>query len=206
VLLSQQQPREFFAEGIHQLAHQWDACLIALGNYFYRSLLLCPEQSPNGFHLNKPHTYVTFAFTHPLCTSQEDKKSEKVCASGVHVFSKCNFYKFIFLYEPDVHLLQIQIHFIMFFIFACAELFVWMSTKIWNLGQHTNLLLTKLVGSCGILYFSLYFFNRSVWRNLIPVETLMGGSFSAGHLILVNNSYKMTGCLNGHKFHIFIGF
>jgi phage terminase large subunit-like protein len=30
----QQQPREFFVEGIHRLVHQWDACLITHGDYF----------------------------------------------------------------------------------------------------------------------------------------------------------------------------
>jgi hypothetical protein len=30
----QQELREFFAEGIYQLVHQWNACLSAYGDYF----------------------------------------------------------------------------------------------------------------------------------------------------------------------------
>lgn len=42
----------FLVERIHQLVRQQDACLNAHENYFYKPLLLFPEQSPNGFHLN----------------------------------------------------------------------------------------------------------------------------------------------------------
>jgi hypothetical protein len=34
VQLIQKQPRKFFVVGIHQLVHQWDACLSIQGGYF----------------------------------------------------------------------------------------------------------------------------------------------------------------------------
>lgn len=50
----QQQPREFFAEGINQQMRQ---CLSGRGDCFEQLLVLCPEQSLNKFHLNFLHTY-----------------------------------------------------------------------------------------------------------------------------------------------------
>jgi hypothetical protein len=50
----QQQPREFFAEGINQ---QMPQRLSDCGDCFERHLLLCPEQSLKMFHLNFLHTY-----------------------------------------------------------------------------------------------------------------------------------------------------
>jgi hypothetical protein len=46
---------EFFAEGIHLVMHHWNACLNTHWGHFQLFLILCLEQSPNGFHLKNPH-------------------------------------------------------------------------------------------------------------------------------------------------------
>jgi hypothetical protein len=50
----QQQPREFFVEGIRRLMHQLDACLSTHG-YFFNSLYFFIQQYSNGFHLSSLH-------------------------------------------------------------------------------------------------------------------------------------------------------
>jgi hypothetical protein len=57
-----QQSREFFAEQIQELVQQWVACLNAHWKYFIWPLLLNPEQSSNGFHLNSPHKFYFIQF------------------------------------------------------------------------------------------------------------------------------------------------
>jgi hypothetical protein len=51
-----QQPKEFFADGICWLVHQWDACLNSYGD-FKLSQYLQPWAFSNGFHLNVPCTF-----------------------------------------------------------------------------------------------------------------------------------------------------
>lgn len=53
----QQQSRNFFADRIHQLLHQWDAWLNTHGKYF-KSLLHYPAQSSDRFILNNPFTCI----------------------------------------------------------------------------------------------------------------------------------------------------
>jgi hypothetical protein len=55
VVVPLKEPLRGCSSVIHQLVHHLDACLNTHGYLFQQFPSLYPEQSPNGFHLNKSH-------------------------------------------------------------------------------------------------------------------------------------------------------